>query len=47
MPGFKVGKPDGLSRVSGEEKSIMDIHLFDEAQLMDLENDYIEEEEDA
>ena len=46
-PGFKMGKPDGLSRRSGEEKSGMDAHLFDEGQLRDLENDDVGEEEDA
>ena len=29
-PGFKMGKPDGLSRRSGEEKCRMDVHFFDE-----------------
>ena len=42
-----MGKPDGLSRPSGEEKSGMDAHFFDEGQLMDLENDEVGEEEDA
>ena len=46
-PGFKIGKPDGLSRRSGEEKSGMNTHLFDEGQLLDLENDDVGEEEDA
>ena len=46
-PGFKMGKPDGLSRHSGEEKSGMDAHVFDEGQLLDLENDDVGEEEDA
>ena len=46
-PGFKIGKPDGLSRRSGEEVSGMDAHLFDEGQLLDLENDDVGEEEDA
>ena len=44
---FKMGKPDALSRRSGEEKSGMDAHFFNEAQLLDLENDEGEEEEDA
>ena len=42
-----MGKPDGLSRRSGEEKSGMKDHLFDEGQLQDLENDDVGEEEDA
>ena len=46
-PGFKVDKPDSLSRCSGEEKSGMDAHFFDEEQLLDLENDDTGEEEDA
>ena len=46
-PGFKMGKPDGLSRRSGEEKSGTDSHFFDEGQLLDLENDDVGEEEDA
>ena len=46
-PGFKIGKPDGLSRHAGEEKSGMDTHFFDEGQFLDLENDDAVEEEDA
>ena len=46
-PGFKMGKPDGLSRRSGEERSGMDAHIFDKGQLLDLENDDVREEEDA
>ena len=42
-----MGKPDDLSRRSGEEKCGMDVHFFDEAQLLDLENDDVGEEEDA
>ena len=42
-----MGKPDGLSRLSGEEKSGMDAHFFKEGQLLDLENDDVGEEEDA
>ena len=41
-----MGKPDGLSRRSGEEKSGMDAHFLDEGQLLDLENDDVGEEED-
>ena len=44
-PGFKRGKPDSLYRCSREEKSGIDTHLFDEGQLLDLENDHGEEEE--
>ena len=46
-PGFMMGKPDGLSRRSGQEKFGMDPHFFDEGQLLDLDNDDVEEEEDA
>ena len=42
-----MGKPDGLSRRSGEETSGMDAHLFDEGQLLDPENDDVGEEEDV
>ena len=42
-----MGKPDGLSRRSGEEKSGMHRDFFDEEQLLDLENDDTGEEEDA
>ena len=42
-----MGKPDGLSRRSGEEKSGMDAHFFNEGQLLDLENDDVGEEEDT
>ena len=46
-PEFRMGKPDDLSRRSGEEKCGMDVHYFDEAQLLDPENDHVEKEEDA
>ena len=46
-PEFKMDKPDGLSRHSGEEKSRMDTDFFNERQLLDLENDDFGEEEDA
>ena len=46
-PVLKVGKPVGLSRRSGEQKSRMDVHSFDEGQLLDLENDDVGEEEDT
>ena len=42
-----MGKPDGLSRRSGEEKSGMDVDFFNEGQLLDLENEDVGEEEDA
>ena len=45
--GFKMGKPHGLFRFSGEEKSRIDGTLFKEEQLMDLENDNVEEEKDT
>ena len=41
------GKPDGLSRGSGEEKSRMGAHSFAEGHLLDLKNDDIEQEEDT
>ena len=41
--GFKTGKPDGLLRLSGEEKSAMDVHFFDERQLLDHVNDNVGE----
>ena len=40
-----MGKPDGLSRRSGEEMSGIDTPVFDEVQLLDLENDDDREEE--
>ena len=46
-PGFKMGKPDGLCRSLGEEKSGMDAYFFDKGQLLDLENDNVGEEEDV
>ena len=38
-PGTKMGKPDGLSRRSGEENSGMDPKFFQEGQLLDLGQD--------
>ena len=38
-PGTKMGKPDGLSRCSGEEKSAMDGKFFQVGQLLDLVED--------
>ena len=46
-PGFKMGKPDDLSRGSEEEKSGMDAYFFDEGQLVKLENHDVGEEKDA
>ena len=46
-PGFKIGKPDGLSRPLVEEKYGMDSHFYNEGQLLDLENDDVGEREDA
>ena len=46
-PGCKIGKQDGLSRRSGEEKYGIDKHFFDEGQLLDLENDDVVDKEDA
>ena len=46
-PGFKIGKPDGLSRHLGKEKSAMDAHIVNEWQLLDLENNDVVEEENA
>ena len=42
-----MGKPDGLSRCSGEEKSGIEVQFFNEGQLLDLEKDNNEQEEDA
>ena len=42
-----MGKLDGLSRRSGEEKSGMDAHFFDEGELLDLEDDNVGEGEDV
>jgi len=46
-PGSKMGKADGLSRCSGEEKSGMEARFFDKGQLLDLEEDDAEERGDA
>ena len=46
-PGFKMGKPGGLSRHSGEEQSGMDADFFDEGQFLYLENDDAGEQEGA
>jgi len=42
-----MGKADGLSIRSGEEKSSMEARFFDEGQLLDLEEDDAEERRDA
>ena len=42
-----MGKPDGLSRRSGEEKSGMEAQFFNEGQLLDLEENNNDQEEDA
>ena len=40
-----MGKPNGLSGRSGEEKSGMDVHFFNKGQLLDLENDDVGEKD--
>ena len=45
--GFKIRKPNGLSRHSEEEKSGIDVYLFDVGQLLNLENDDARKEEDT
>ena len=45
-PECKIGKPDGLSRGSEEEKSGINAHFFDKKHLLDLKNDHIAEEAD-
>jgi len=42
-----MGKADGLSRCSGEEKSGMEARSFDEGQLLDLEQNNAGERGDA
>ena len=42
-----MGKPGGLSRRWGEEKSGMDAHFFNEGQLLDLENNDVGEEDNV
>jgi len=42
-----MGKADGLSRRSREEKSSMEARFFDEGQLLDLAEDDAEEEGDT
>ena len=46
-PGTKMGKPDGLSRRSGEEKSGMDAKFFEEGQLLNLGEDENDNEGNA
>lgn len=40
-------KPGGLQRHSGQEKSRIDAHFFDEEHLLNLENHDISKEADA
>jgi len=42
-----MGKADGLSRRSGEEKSGMEGRFFDKEQLLDLEENEAEERGDV
>jgi len=42
-----MGKADGLSRYSEEEKSGIEARIFNEGQLLDLEEDDTEERGDA
>ena len=46
-PGTKMGKPDGLSRRSGEGKSGMNAKFFEEGQLLDLGEDKNDNEGNA
>lgn len=46
-PGFKIGKPKGLSSCSEEVKSGMEGHFLNIGKLMEIENDDVGEEEDA
>ena len=46
-PGFKLAKPNGLTRRLVEEKYEMDTDFFDEGQLLDLKNDNVGKEEDT
>ena len=43
----KMGKPDGLSRRSGQEKSGMNAKFFEEGQLLDLGEDEHDNEGNA
>ena len=45
--GTKMGKPDGLFRHSGEEKSAMDAKFFEQGQLLDLGEDENDNEGNA
>ena len=47
QPGPKIGKPDGLSRRSGEEKSGIDARFFEEGQLLDIGEDKNDNEGNA
>ena len=42
-----MGKLDGLSGLSEEEKSGMNVYFFNPGQLLDLENDEVGEDQDA
>jgi len=42
-----MGKADGLSRCSGEEKCGIEGKLFEEGQLLDFEEDDVEERGNA
>ena len=42
-----MSKADGLSKHSKQEKSGIDVHFFNEGQLLDLENNDVGEDEDA
>ena len=44
---FKIGKLDGISRRSREEKSRTYTHFFNKGHLIDLENDNVEKVTDA
>ena len=43
-PGFKIGKPDGLSMCSAEQKSTIDADFFNQVQLLYVENYHIGQE---
>ena len=37
-PGFKICKPDAVSKHLGKEKSEINTHFFDKEELLDSEN---------
>ena len=45
--GFKMGKRDGLSRRLRKEKLGINGHFFNRGQLLNLQNNNVEEEENA